>query len=78
MPLVPIISISKEEQLPLYSTRFSFMNMENITEKNTKAEIIAAAVPLIDDQAEKIVELQEKYHSLLWITGVVAIWATLF
>ena len=52
--------------------------MENITEKNTKAEILAAAVPLIDDQADKIVELQEKFTSLLWITGVAVIWAAIF
>ncbi len=39
--------------------------MTTITARNTKAEIIAEAIPLIEDQAEQIQDLREKLKSLV-------------
>ena len=39
--------------------------MTTITARNTKAEIIAEAIPLIEDQAKQIQDLREKLKSLV-------------
>jgi hypothetical protein len=46
--------------------------MTTITAKNTKAEILAEALPLIDDQAEKIQTLTEKLNAALILLGITA------
>tara|TARA_Y100001963_G_scaffold145377_1_gene218905 strand:- start:1834 stop:1989 length:156 start_codon:yes stop_codon:yes gene_type:complete len=50
----------------------------NITAKNTKAEILEEAIPLIDDQAAKIQDLSEKLNFMFWTAGLTAIYALLF
>ena len=75
---IPVLLVYQRKITSFVLHPIFLSNMENITEKNTKAEILAAAVPLIDDQAERINELSQKFDSLLWITGVLAIWVALF
>tara|TARA_R100000781_G_scaffold1795_1_gene3030 strand:- start:37 stop:195 length:159 start_codon:yes stop_codon:yes gene_type:complete len=52
--------------------------MTSITEKNTKAEIIAECVPLIEDQAEQIQNLTEELRSALILLGATALVAAIF
>ena len=52
--------------------------MTSITVKNTKAEILAEALPLIDDQAEKIQTLTEKLNTALILLGLTAATAAIF
>lgn len=52
--------------------------MTTITAKNTKAEILAEAVPLIEDQAEKIQTLTEKLNAAFILLGITAAAAALF
>ena len=52
--------------------------MTTITEKNTKAEIIAEAVPLIIDQEDKIQALTERLNFALITLGITAATAALF
>ena len=52
--------------------------MTSITVKNTKAEILAEALPLIDDQAEKIQTLTEKLNAALILLGFTAVIGTIF
>ena len=58
-----------------FITEFS---MTSITVKNTKAEILAEALPLIDDQAEKIQTLTEKLNAALILLGLTAVTAAIF
>tara|TARA_Y100001951_G_scaffold92121_1_gene86666 strand:+ start:53 stop:265 length:213 start_codon:yes stop_codon:yes gene_type:complete len=58
-----------------FITEFS---MTSITAKNTKAEILAEALPLIDDQADKIQTLTEKLNAALILLGFTAVVATIF
>tara|TARA_R100001594_G_scaffold870_2_gene3561 strand:+ start:125 stop:283 length:159 start_codon:yes stop_codon:yes gene_type:complete len=52
--------------------------MTTITAKNTKAEILAEAVPLIEDQADKIQALTERLNFALITLGITAATAALF
>jgi len=52
--------------------------MTTITAKNTKAEIIAEALPLIDNQAEQIQDLNQKLNAALILLGITAAAAALF
>jgi len=52
--------------------------MTTITAKNTKAEILAEALPLIDDQAERIQDLDQKLNAALILLGITAAAAALF
>ena len=52
--------------------------MTSITAKNTKAEILAEALPLIDDQADKIQTLTEKLNAAFVLLGLTAALAALF
>jgi hypothetical protein len=52
--------------------------MTTITAKNTKAEILAEALPLIDDQADKIQALTERLNFALITLGITAATAALF
>ena len=54
------------------------LSMTSITVKNTKAEILAEALPLIDDQAEKIQTLTEKLNAALILLGLTAVTAAIF
>ena len=54
------------------------LSMTTITAKNTKAEILAEALPLIDDQADKIQTLTEKLNAALILLGFTAVVATIF
>ena len=54
------------------------LSMTSITAKNTKAEILAEALPLIDDQADKIQTLTEKLNAALILLGITAATAALF
>ncbi len=54
------------------------LSMTSITVKNTKAEILAEALPLIDDQADKIQTLTEKLNAALILLGFTAVVATIF
>ncbi len=54
------------------------LSMTSITVKNTKAEILAEALPLIDDQAEKIQTLTEKLNAALILLGFTAVTAAIF
>ena len=54
------------------------LSMTSITVKNTKAEILAEALPLIDDQAEKIQTLTEKLNAALILLGFTAVIGTIF
>ena len=58
-----------------FITEFS---MTSITAKNTKAEILAEALPLIDDQADKIQTLTERLNFALITLGITAAIAALF
>ena len=58
-----------------FITEFS---MTSITVKNTKAEILAEALPLIDDQADKIQTLTEKLNAALILLGLTAVIGTIF
>jgi len=58
-----------------FITEFS---MTSITVKNTKAEILAEALPLIDDQADKIQTLTEKLNAALILLGLTAVTAAIF
>ena len=58
--------------------RTGVKSMTTITAKNTKAEILAEALPLIDDQAEKIQTLTEKLNAALILLGFTAVVATIF
>ena len=58
-----------------FITEFS---MTSITAKNTKAEILAEALPLIDDQADKIQTLTERLNFALITLGITAATAALF
>ena len=58
-----------------FITEFS---MTSITVKNTKAEILAEALPLIDDQADKIQTLTEKLNAALILLGFTAVIGTIF
>ena len=44
----------------------------NITEKNTKAEIVSASCEIIDSQADTIHQLQERQLVLWSLVGVLA------
>ena len=44
----------------------------NITEKNTKAEIVSASCEIIDSQADTIHQLQERQLALWSLVGVMA------
>jgi hypothetical protein len=44
----------------------------NITEKNTKAEIVSASCEIIDSQADIINQLQERQLVLWSLVGVLA------
>lgn len=44
----------------------------NITEKNTKAEIVSASCEIIDSQADTIHHLQERQLVLWSLVGVLA------
>ena len=44
----------------------------NITEKNTKAEIVSASCEIIDSQADTIHKLQERQLVLWSLVGVMA------
>ena len=44
----------------------------NITEKNTKAEIVSASCEIIDGQADTIHQLQERQLVLWSLVGVLA------
>jgi hypothetical protein len=44
----------------------------NITEKNTKAEIVSASCEIIDSQADVINQLQERQFVLWSLVGVLA------
>jgi hypothetical protein len=50
----------------------------NVTAKSTKAEILEEALPLIDDQAEKIQGLSEQLNFMFWAAGLTAVYALLF
>jgi len=52
--------------------------MTTITAKNTKAEILAEALPLIDDQKETIQTLTEKLNAALILLGITAAAAAIF
>jgi len=52
--------------------------MTTITAKNTKAEILAEALPLIDDQKETIQILTEKLNAALILLGITAAAAAIF
>ena len=54
------------------------LSMTSITVKNTKAEILAEALPLIDDQADKIQTLTEKLNAALILLGFSAVIGTIF
>ena len=54
------------------------LSMTSITVKNTKAEILAEALPLIDDQADKIQTLTEKLNAALILLGFTAVTAAIF
>ena len=54
------------------------LSMTSITVKNTKAEILAEALPLIDDQADKIQTLTEKLNAALILLGLTAVTAAIF
>ena len=54
------------------------LSMTSITVKNTKAEILAEALPLIDDQADKIQTLTEKLNAALILLGITAATAAIF
>lgn len=54
------------------------LSMTSITVKNTKAEILAEALPLIDDQADKIQTLTEKLNAALLLLGLTAVTAAIF
>ena len=54
------------------------LSMTSITVKNTKAEILAEALPLIDDQADKIQTLTEKLNAALVLLGLTAVFAAIF
>ena len=54
------------------------LSMTTITAKNTKAEILAEALPLIDDQADKIQTLTEKLNAALILLGFTAVIGTIF
>ena len=54
------------------------LSMTSITVKNTKAEILAEALPLIDDQADKIQTLTEKLNAALILLGLTAVIGTIF
>ena len=54
------------------------LSMTSITAKNTKAEILAEALPLIDDQADKIQTLTEKLNAALILLGLTAVIGTIF
>jgi hypothetical protein len=45
----------------------------NITEKNTKAEIVSASCEIIDSQADVINQLQERQFVLWSLVGVLAV-----
>jgi len=45
----------------------------NITEKNTKAEIVSASCEIIDSQADIINQLQERQIVLWSLVGVLAV-----
>lgn len=47
-------------------------NKMNITEKNTKAEIVSASCEIIDSQADTIHQLQERQLVLWSLVGVMA------
>ena len=47
-------------------------NQMNITEKNTKAEIVSASCEIIDSQADTIHQLQERQLALWSLVGVMA------
>ena len=52
--------------------------MTTITAKNTKQEIIDECVPLIEDQAEQIQDLEQKLTAALILLGITAALAALF
>ena len=45
----------------------------NITEKNTKAEIVSASCEIIDNQVDTINQLQERQLVLWSLVGVLAV-----
>ncbi len=69
--LIPNLNKIKESTTRLFQ-------MTSITEKNTKAEIIAECVPLIEDQAEQIQRLTEELRSALILLGATALIAAIF
>ena len=74
--LILLILISILNKIIESTTRL--FQMTSITEKNTKAEIIAECVPLIEDQAEQIQTLTEELRSALILLGATALIATIF
>jgi len=74
--LILLILISNLNKIKESTTRL--FQMTSITEKNTKAEIIAECVPLIEDQAERIQNLTEELRSALILLGATALIATIF
>ena len=74
--LILLILISNLNKIEESTTRL--FQMTSITEKNTKAEIIAECVPLIEDQAEQIQNLTEELRSALILLGATALIATIF
>ena len=74
--LILLILISILNKIKESTTRL--FQMTSITEKNTKAEIIAECVPLIEDQAEQIQTLTEELRSALILLGATALIAAIF
>lgn len=74
--LILLILISNLNKIEESTTRL--FQMTSITEKNTKAEIIAECVPLIEDQADQIQNLTEELRSALVLLGATALIAAIF
>tara|TARA_B100000965_G_scaffold406812_1_gene448918 strand:+ start:335 stop:493 length:159 start_codon:yes stop_codon:yes gene_type:complete len=47
--------------------------MQIVTAKSNKDDIVGASMEVIDGQAERITELEQKFNALLWIAAVTVV-----
>jgi hypothetical protein len=56
-----------------YPRPLFFKKMQIVTAKSNKDDIVGASMEVIDGQAERITELEQKFNALLWIAAVTVV-----